>query len=467
MKKSIYVCSECGYEMSGFMGRCPECNSWGTMVEKILELKKTSGVQTSLRKKSSKRLLDVETSNSHRIVTGISEFNRVMGGGMVKDSVTILAAKPGAGKSTLLLQVANELSSMGNKVLYASGEESESQIKARADRIIKNIDSNLWVISDNSMDNVLEKIEEIDPDLVIIDSIQTFILEAFPTSRAGSPTQTMECAYELVKVAKNPDRPRAIFIIGQMTKEDEIAGVRALEHLVDTVLIIEGESGEELRALLSTKNRYGSTGEMGFFNMTEDGIISIDNPSEYFMTHREDNSVISGSCHTVVREGTRPIILEIESLVSQSFTPYPSRIGESLKREQLNTLVSILEQRGGIKLFDKNIVIKTTGGIRLKEQSSNLAVIMSIVSSVFEIAIPNDFVFISDVGLTGELKKVPSLEARLREVDRMGFKKAFVAIGYGRNIQTTNLEIVEYRTLKEVINHIYNEVKISPASKTN
>ncbi len=347
---------------------------------------------------------------------------------------------------------------MENKVLYASGEESESQIKARADRIIKNIDSNLWVISDNSMDNVLEKIEEIDPDLVIIDSIQTFILEAFPTSRAGSPTQTMECAYELVKVAKNPNRPRAIFIIGQMTKEDELAGVRALEHLVDTVLIIEGESGEELRTLLSTKNRYGSTGEMGFFNMTEDGIISIDNPSEYFMTHRKDNSVISGSCHTVVREGTRPIILEIESLVSQSFTPYPSRIGESLKREQLNTLVSILEQRGGIKLFDKNVVIKTTGGIRLKEQSSNLAVIMSIVSSVFEIAIPNDFVFISDVGLTGELKKVPSLEARLREVDRMGFKKAFVAIGYGRNIKTTNLEIVEYRTLKEVINHIYNKV---------
>ncbi len=460
MKKSTYVCSECNYEMSGYMGRCPECNSWGTMTEKKAETNKVKGNQSSSVKKSTKRLLDVETSNSHRIVTNISEFNRVMGGGIVKDSVTILAAKPGAGKSTLLLQVANELSSMGMKVLYASGEESESQIKARADRIIKDINANLWVVSDNSMDNVIKYIEDIDPDLIIIDSIQTFVLDSFPSSRAGSPTQTMECAYELVKVAKNPERPRAVFIIGQMTKEDELAGVRALEHLVDTVLIIEGESGEELRSLLSTKNRYGSTGEMGFFNMTEDGMMSIDNPSEYFMTHREDGNSVSGSCLTVVREGTRPIILEIESLVSESFTPYPSRIGESMKREQLNTLVSILEQRGGIKLYDKNVVIKTTGGIRLKEQASNLAVIMSIVSSVFQVGIPNNYVFISDVGLTGELKKVPSLEVRLREVDRMGFRKAFVAVGFGKNIKTTSLEIVECRTLKEVIDHIYDRKKL-------
>ncbi len=458
MKKSTYVCSNCGYEMAGFMGKCPECGSWGTMEEKRLDIKKNSRITSSqvFVKKNTKRLLDVETRNSDRIITNMSEFNRVMGGGIVKDSITILAAKPGAGKSTLLLQVANELANIGMKVLYASGEESESQIKSRADRILRKINSNLWVVSDNSMDNVLENIGEIDPDLIIIDSIQTFTLDEFPSSRAGSPTQTMECAYELVKVAKNPERPRAVFVIGQMTKDDEIAGVRALEHLVDTVLIIEGESGEELRTLLATKNRYGSTGEMGFFNMTEEGMVSIDNPSEYFMTHREGNFV-SGSCLTVVREGTRPIILEIESLVSDSFTPYPSRIGESLKREQLNTLVSILEQRGGIKLFDKNVVIKTTGGIRLKEQSSNLAVIMSIVSSVFERGIPSDCVFISDVGLTGELKKVPALESRLREVDRMGFSRAYIATGHGKGIKTNNLKIIELRTLKDVINHVYKD----------
>lgn len=456
-KNTIHVCSQCGYEMVGYMGKCPECNSWGTLVEREFVQKKNSKAPTKLvySKKESKRLTDIVSTNSDRIVTNISEFNRVMGGGIVKDSITILAAKPGAGKSTLLLQVGNELASMGYKVLYASGEESESQIKSRADRIINNINSNLWVISDNSMDNILESIEEIDPDLIIVDSIQTFVLDAFPASRAGSPTQTMECAYELVKVAKSKERPRCVFLIGQMTKDDEIAGVRALEHLVDTVLIIEGESGEELRSLLATKNRYGSTGEMGFFNMTEEGMVSIDNPSEYFMTKRDGNQLVSGSCITVVREGTRPIILEIESLVSDSFTPYPSRIGESMKREQLNTLVSILEQRGGIKLYDKNVVIKTTGGIRLKEQSSNLAVIMSIVSSVYQVGIPTDFVFISDVGLTGELKKVPSLEARLREVDRMGFNRAYVAQGFGKNIKTNNLEIVEMKLLKDVILHVF------------
>ena len=256
------------------------------------------------------------------------------------------------------------------------------------------------------MDNVLELVEEIDPDLIIIDSIQTFTLEDFPNSRAGSPTQTMECANQLVKIAKNPNRPRAVILIGQMTKEDEIAGVRALEHLVDTVLIIEGESGEELRSLLTTKNRYGSTGEMGFFYMTDKGMNSIDNPSEYFMTERDANRMMPGSSITVVKEGTRPIILEIESLVSNSFTPYPSRISECLKREQLNTLVSIIEQRVGISFYDKNVVIKTTGGIKLKEQASNLAVVMSIYL-LLKYPLSNDTVFIADVGLTGELKGFP------------------------------------------------------------
>lgn len=454
-KKTIYICGNCNYESIGYMGKCPECNSWNTMEEtQVLTKKGNSSAVSKKRnidKDSIKRLKEIETSNSDRIVTTIGEFNRVMGGGIIKDSVTILSAKPGAGKSTLLLQVTDELANLGLKVLYASGEESESQIKSRADRILKNVNENVWVVSDNSLDNILDIVEKIDPDIVIVDSIQTFTLDGFPGSRAGSPTQTMECAYELVKIAKNIERPRAVFLVGQMTKADELAGVRALEHLVDTVLIIDGESGEELRTLLTTKNRYGSTGEMGFFNMGEKGMVSIDNPSEYFMTKREDNLQISGSALTVVREGTRPIILEIESLVSPSFTPYPSRIGETMRKEQLNTLISILEQRGDIKLYDKNVVIKTTGGIILKEQASNLAAIMSIASSVFQKSIPNDTVFISDVGLTGELKRVPSLQVRLREIDRMGFKRAYIAKGSGKVGSFKNLEIIECNILKEVI----------------
>lgn len=455
-KRTIYVCSNCGYESVGHYGKCPECNFWNTLVESIVEDKPNTWKKEKMNtKKSVNRLSEVISTNSDRIVTNISEFNRVMGGGIVKDSVTILTAKPGAGKSTLLLHVANDLAHLGYKVLYASGEESESQIKSRADRILEHIHKNLWVVSDNSMDNVINYIDEIDPDLIILDSIQTFTLDEFPNSRAGSPTQTMECAYNLVKLAKDPSRPRAVFLVGQMTKEDEIAGVRALEHLVDTVLLIEGESGEELRSLLTTKNRYGSTGEIGFFNMTEEGMISIDNPSEFFITKRDIGDVVSGNSITVVREGTRAIILEVESLVSNSFTPYPSRISESMNREQLNTLISILEQRGGIKLYDKNVVIKTTGGIKLTEQSSNLAVLMSIVSSVYKAGIPNDIVFVADVGLTGELKKVPSLESRLREVDRMGFAKAYVTKGYMKNLKLNNLEVIEMKSLKDVIDSIF------------
>lgn len=460
-KKTIYICSNCNYESIGYMGKCPECNNWNTLEETEVVTKKGSSAATSrkrsINKDNIKRLNEIQTSNSDRIITNIGEFNRVMGGGIIKDSVTILSAKPGAGKSTLLLQVTDELAKLGFKVLYASGEESESQIKSRADRILKNIHENVWVVSDNNLDNILEIIEKVDADIIIVDSIQTFTLDAFAGSRAGSPTQTMECAYELVKIAKDVVRPRAVFLVGQMTKADELAGVRALEHLVDTVLIIDGESGEELRTLLTTKNRYGSTGEMGFFNMGESGMISIDNPSEYFMTQREKDLEISGSALTVVREGTRPIILEIESLVSPSFTPYPSRIGETMRKEQLNTLISILEQRGDIKLYDKNVVIKTTGGIVLKEQASNLAVIMSIASSVFQKSIPNDTVFISDVGLTGELKRVPSLQVRLREIDRMGFKRAYIAKGSGKLGDFKSLEIIECNLLREVIDHCFKK----------
>jgi DNA repair protein RadA/Sms len=460
--KSIYKCTVCGCETSKWAGRCPDCSNWNTFEETVIEVKKgpNSNTNSSVQRKNISRLNDIKASNSDRIVTGINEFNRVMGGGIVRDSITIITAKPGAGKSTLLLQVADDISSKGFKVLYASGEESESQIKSRADRLFEHIDNNVWVYSDVSMNNVIASIDEVDPDLIIIDSIQTFTLDENLPSRAGSPTQTMECANQLLRIAKNSNRPRAVIMVGQMNKSEEIAGLRALEHLVDAVLIIEGENEEELRGLLASKNRFGGTGEMGFFSMTEKGMISIDNPSEFFMTKREAGEAVSGSALTVIREGSRPIIVEIESLVSNSFTPYPVRIGENLGRDQLNTLISILEQRGGIQLFNKNVILKTTGGLKLRDQAINLSVIMSIVSSVFNRGIPNDAVFISDVGLTGELKKVPSLELRVRELDRMGFKKVYVAKGaFARAAKFNNITVIELKTLQDVINHVFGQKK--------
>lgn len=450
-KKTIYVCTSCGTQHSRWQGFCNNCPERNSLEEMVPEQPSARAVSVRTVNTPVKRLSETLSVNSDRIQTSFGEFNRVMGGGIVRDSITIITAEPGAGKSTLLLQVSDDIAKQGLKVLYASGEESESQIKNRADRILDKVHDNVWVFSDNSLNHVLGGIASIDPDVIVIDSIQTFVLEEFP-SRPGSPTQTMECATALLQVAKNPQKPRAVIMVGQMTKDNELAGLRALEHLVDTVLILDGEEGEELKQLSASKNRYGSTGEIGFFSMTEKGLVPIDNPSEYFMTQRKADELVSGSALTVVREGTRPIILEIESLVSHSFTAFPSRIGECMKRDQLNTLISVLEQRAGIELYNKNVVIKTTGGFRIREQSANLAVIMSIVSSAKNSGIPSDTVFIADIGLTGELKKVPALESRIRELDRMGIKKVYVAKhALKSNVTFNSIKVIPCNTLSEVI----------------
>lgn len=461
--KTMYRCSNCGNESIKWSAKCFECGAYGSIEEFVAPAKGSStskiGKKVSFESVSTK-LSDVKKENSNRIISSLNEFNRVMGGGIVRDSVTIITAKPGAGKSTLLLQVAQDIASQGKKVLYASGEESDSQIKSRAERILKNISDNIWIITENSMDLVIHQTEELDPDLIIVDSIQTFTMEEHLPSRAGSPTQTMECANAMVRIAKNKKRPRAVIFVGQMNKNEEMAGLRALEHLVDTVLVIEGESEEELRELQTTKNRFGSTGEMGFFTMTEEGLLSIDNPSEYFMTLRDEQDRVSGSALTVVREGTRPVILEIESLVSTSFMPYPTRIAEGLRRDQLNILISILEQRAKFNLLNKNVVIKTTGGLKVKENAINLGILMSIVSSFSEKPVPNNYVFIGDVGLTGELKKVPSMEQRIRELDRMGFERVYIAKGsFSRKVNFDQIKVIEKKTLQEVIWDVFGQVE--------
>lgn len=454
--KVVYRCSQCGHETIKWSGYCQQCGAWNSIEEVVVEKKSNLATNRYIKKFKPVKLTEVKVDSSQRIVTSMEEFNRVLGGGIIKDSVTILTARPGAGKSTLLLEISSDVAKKGYKVLYASGEESETQIRARSNRILDEIPENIWILSDISMNNVLKSIEEIDADLVIIDSIQTFVLEEF-NSRAGSPIQTIECANALVEIAKNKERPRAIIMVGHMTKANEMAGLRTLEHLVDTVVYLEGESDEPIRTLMATKNRFGRTGEIGLFSMEEEGIVPIDNPSEFFITKREDGLDVPGAALSVIKEGSRQITVEIESLVSKSFTPYPSRIGECLRKDQLNTLISILEQRGGINLYDKNVVIKVTGGLKLREQAVNLAIIMSIVSSILGKGIPNDVVFIADVGLTGELKRVPSIESRVKELDRMGYKKVYICKdGLNQKFNLENLEIVELRTLKEVINHVFN-----------
>lgn len=454
--KTVYKCTNCGYKSPKWAGRCPDCGEWNTL-EETEETKSGAKAIKAVAKQPILRLSEVETGDDQRLLTGITEFDRVMGGGIVRDSVTIITSPPGGGKSTLSLMAAAALAKQNYRVLYASGEESDSQIKNRAERILETIEDNIWILADTSMDRVLDAIQEIDPDFIILDSIQTFSLAEFLPSRAGNPTQTMECASALVSQAKSKTRPRAVLMIGQMNKSDEIAGLRALEHLVDAVLVLEGEGADELRCLVATKNRFGSTGEMGFFTMTETGLASIENPSEYFVTKRQKGDKVFGSALTVLKEGSRPVIAEIESLVSASFTPYPSRISETMKKDTMNTLISILEQRGNLKLYDKNVVIKTTGGLYLKEQAANLAVLMSIASSVYQSAIPTDWAFIADVGLTGELKRVPSMESRIKELDRMGFTKVFIPSDGMRAVQLEQIEVVEVRFLAQLLKIVFGK----------
>lgn len=452
--KKKYICSNCKKESLGWQGKCSFCGSWGTIEEiEVSDVK--SPTDKIVAKGKVEKLKNVNINENDRFITGIDELNRVLGGGIVRDSVNILTARPGCGKSTLLLQLALDFASKNVKSIYISAEESSSQIKSRANRIAKEIPENIWIQSTQSMDEALNSIEEVDAEVVILDSIQTVMLSSIP-SRAGSPTQTVECINELVRVAKNAKKPRTIFIVCHMTKQDEMAGLRTLEHMVDSVLLLEGESDESLRTLTSTKNRFGRTGEIGLFKMEEYGLLEIKNPSEFFVTQREKD--ICGSVLSVVKEGSRMLVVEVESLVSQSFTSYPARIGDSLKKDQLNTLLSILEERAGFNLYNKNVILKTTGGLKISEQSVNLAVIISVASSILNKSVPRDNVFIAEVGLTGELKKVPNLSERLTELDRMGYKKVYTSneVVDLKNLKT--LKVEKSKTLKEVIDKVFRNV---------
>ena len=402
--------------------------------------------------KDAKKLKDIEINESERIHSAYEEFDRAVGGGLVRDSVSILTARPGAGKSTLLLQLSNSYAKSGLKVLYVSGEESESQIKSRAQRIMDSEPDNLWILSTNSMDLAIKEIKKIDADIIILDSIQTFSLQEFD-NKQGSPTQTIEVAGAAVNLAKNPDKKRAFIMVGHMTKTGEMAGLRTLEHLVDTVLILDGSPDEDLRVLTSSKNRFGRTGEIGLFSMDEEGLVEISNPSEYFITQREAET--EGSAISVTKEGSRLLEVEIESLVSKSFMPYPQRIGDSLRRDDLNTLISILQERAGLNLFDYNVIIKTTGGLKLSEPSVNLAIIMSIASSYLKKPISDKTVFIAEVGLTGELKKVPQVKNRVKELERLGYKEVYLAKNSLDAKDFKGIKVRELANIKEVIKEVF------------
>lgn len=444
-KKLLYICTNCKYETTGYFGKCPSCGSWGTLKEKEnleVEIKNTRARRSI---NNSKKLKDISVSDSSRIQSDIGELNRVLGNGIVRDSVTILTAKPGAGKSTLLLQLSEDLGRKDLKVLYASGEESETQIRNRADRL-KVKSENIWILSTNSINEINNEIRDIDPDIIIYDSIQTIIDDSLP-QKSGSPTQINEVSNKIVEFSKYDNKKRASFIVGQMTKVDELAGVRTLEHLVDCVMVLETGESDQIRTLYSTKNRYGNTGEVGFFEMTENGLISIDNPSEFFVSHNKD---LYGKALSILKHGSRYIISEIESLVSRSYFPYPQRISQSVKKDNLNIIASVIEETGGIPLEDKNIILKTTGGAKIDDVSADLSIAMSIISSYYKKPLDDSVIFCGEIGLTGEIKKVQNIKARINEASRMGYKT--IVVSSSQYIEdSSEMKVIKVEKLKDVI----------------
>lgn len=422
--KTKFICHSCGYESAKWMGKCPGCGAWNTMVEETIKKAPANrraafshSVQT-VQKPSP--ITSIETSEEPRVQTKLEEFNRVLGGGVVKGSLVLIGGDPGIGKSTLLLQVSAQLADTAGSVLYISGEESVKQTKLRADRL--GINSQLLhVLSETDMEYISSAIQEMKPAFVVVDSIQT-VYQSDITSAPGSVSQVRECTAELMKIAKTNGIP--IFIVGHVTKEGAIAGPRLLEHMVDTVLYFEGERHHTFRILRAVKNRFGSTNEMGIFEMREEGLTEVLNPSEIFLEERSAGA--SGSSIVASMEGTRPILVEIQALISPTSFGNPRRMATGIDHNRVSLIMAVLEKRVGLLLQNQDAYLKVAGGVKLDEPAIDLAVAVSIASS-FRDTPPNPAdCFIGEVGLTGEVRRVSRIEQRVKEAAKLGFKRMVI-----------------------------------------
>lgn len=422
-KKSKFVCNECGYETAKWMGRCPGCGQWNTMVEEVeVVAKGPRGAFKHSEMVSAKAtpIISVETQEEQRVPTELTEFNRVLGGGIVPGSLILIGGDPGIGKSTLLLQVSALLSNKNHRVLYVSGEESIRQTKLRAERL--GVQSpELYIYAETNLEMISETIEQTQSKFVIIDSIQT-VHHPEVTSAPGSVSQVRECTGELMRIAKTKNI--AIFLVGHVTKEGQIAGPRILEHMVDTVLYFEGERHHNHRILRSQKNRFGSTNEIAIFEMVHGGLKEVLNPSEMFLEERSQGA--PGSTIVASMEGTRPILVEIQALVSPSSFNYPKRMATGLDQNRVSLLMAVLEKRMGFMLQAQDAFIKVAGGVKLDEPAIDLAVLVSIVSSFKDLSANPTDCFAGEVGLTGEVRRVTRIEQRVNEAAKLGFKRIFI-----------------------------------------
>ncbi len=449
--KTVYICSECGYESAKWLGKCPGCNKWNTLEEDVVMPIKASSGAVRLGSNIAKAtvLSQISLQDEPRYVTGISELDRVLGGGIVKGSVILLSGDPGIGKSTILLQVCNALQ-QDLKILYVSGEESAHQIKMRAGRIGVESD-NVSLMTETDVMSVCEYIKSAKPDLVMIDSIQTMQMAELSSS-PGSIVQVRESTNMLLRTGKALEIP--IFIVGHVNKGGDIAGPKVMEHIVDTVLYFEGERNQAYRILRGIKNRFGSTNEIGVFEMTEIGLKEVENPSAMLLSGRMSN--VSGGCITCVMEGTRPILAEVQGLVTPSGFGNARRTATGFDYNRLNLLLAVLEKRVGINLSNLDAYVNIVGGMRLDEPAADLAVALAIVSCVKDTPINEDTIAIGEIGLSGEIRSVPRVNSRITEAARLGFTKCILPKSDLKQISNCppDLELCGVRSLKEAINLI-------------
>jgi DNA repair protein RadA/Sms len=436
--KSLFFCQNCGHQAVKWLGKCPTCQEWNTFVEEVIqknEPEKGNWKTSSSLNIAQKPIIiaDVDSSNEERIISPDGELNRVLGGGIVKGSLVLIGGEPGIGKSTLMLQIA--LGLQNQRILYVSGEESASQIKMRAERL-ELINDNCYILTETSTQNIFKQIEILEPSIVVIDSIQT-LASAFVESSAGSVSQVRECTAELMKFAKESSVP--VFLIGHITKDGSIAGPKVLEHMVDTVLQFEGDRHLVYRILRTTKNRFGSTSELGIYEMQASGLRQVSNPSEILISHRDSQT--SGVAIAAMVEGNRPLLIEIQSLVSTANYGTPQRSSTGFDAKRLNMLLAVLEKRGGFRLGTHDVFLNIAGGLRVDDPAIDLAVVASIVSSLEDKQIPNNYCFAAEVGLGGEIRAINRIEQRILEAEKLGFTKIFISKYNLKGLEIANFDI--------------------------
>lgn len=440
-----YICSNCGYESLRWLGKCPECESWNSFTEEVVESSKRKPV-ISKSKYELNTIDNISANEEERIKTGINEFDRVLGGGLMPGSVILLGGDPGIGKSTLAMQATANIK---QKVLYATGEESEKQIKLRASRLKLN-SNNFYVQAETNLSDIIGAINQLSPSVVVIDSIQTMYRSELDNS-PGTITQIRECTSLLMEEAKK--KHYCVLIIGHVTKEGMIAGPKLLEHIVDTVIQFEGESNYSFRILRAQKNRFGSTNEIGVFEMHETGLREVKNPSELFLSEREKQT--PGSVVTASIEGTRPILLEVQALVTPSNYGYPQRVSNGFDQRRLSILLAVLEKRANIRVSATNVFVNVAGGIRITEPAADLAVCTAISSSLTEKIIDNQTIIIGEVGLGGEIRSVGHIEKRIQEAEKLGFKIAVVPAGNKKEVKASgHISIKTFENLEQVVKNL-------------